>query len=204
MKRRTFIAGLGSAAAWPLVARGQQPEKPTVGILESSQPSVEFEPSFARGLKDAGFVDGQNVIVAATPFRLDSGHLCDGDGRLFDEVVYEYGIARGSTGLACKAQSCAASTCNRRDHNDRVRSLDLRRSTYFFRAARSKFLAHDGLIRFYGAARSSSGPPTAKDARVRDRCYRCDLLRWSRDRDGSCRRPRTAALARKAIRYNGT
>jgi putative ABC transport system substrate-binding protein len=63
MNRREFIAGFGSAAAWPVVARGQQREKPTVAILESSRPSVEFEPSFARGLKDAGFVDGQNVIV---------------------------------------------------------------------------------------------------------------------------------------------
>jgi putative ABC transport system substrate-binding protein len=63
MKRRTFIAGLGGAAAWPLMARGQQATKPTIGVLYSGVPSVEFRPSFSAGLKEAGFVDGQNVII---------------------------------------------------------------------------------------------------------------------------------------------
>src|SRR5271165_5580809 len=62
MRRRAFIAGIGSAAAWPLVARGQQ-AKPTIGILSSGIPSAEFRPSFARGLKEAGFVENQNVVV---------------------------------------------------------------------------------------------------------------------------------------------
>jgi putative tryptophan/tyrosine transport system substrate-binding protein len=62
VKRREFIAGLSGAAAWPVVARAQQPIKPVVGILTSSQPLGSWA-SFFEGLKEAGFVDGQNVTV---------------------------------------------------------------------------------------------------------------------------------------------
>jgi hypothetical protein len=56
MRRREFIAGFGSAAAWPVVARAQQPATPVVGILNSSAPiepdqlSSRFRthPSFGR------------------------------------------------------------------------------------------------------------------------------------------------------------
>src|SRR5262245_33422406 len=62
MERRAFIAGLGSAVGWPLVARGQG--KPIIGILSSgSQPSAEVGSSFSSGLKEAGFVEGQNVVI---------------------------------------------------------------------------------------------------------------------------------------------
>jgi putative ABC transport system substrate-binding protein len=63
MKRRAFIVGLGSAAAWPVVGRGQQPTKPTIGFLDSGVPSVEFLSLFLKGLKEAGFVEGQNVVI---------------------------------------------------------------------------------------------------------------------------------------------
>jgi hypothetical protein len=65
MRRRDFIAGLGGAAAWPLVARAQQSAMPVIGIL--SNPSRNALPaafaSFHRGLKDAGYVEGQNVRI---------------------------------------------------------------------------------------------------------------------------------------------
>jgi putative ABC transport system substrate-binding protein len=65
MKRRAFIAALGGAAAWPVVARAQQPAMPLIGIL--SNPSRNALPaafaSFHRGLKDAGYVEGQNVRI---------------------------------------------------------------------------------------------------------------------------------------------
>ena len=66
MRRRDFITLLGSTAAtWPLAARAQQSALPVIGIL--SNPSRNALPaafaSFHRGLKDAGYVEGQNVAI---------------------------------------------------------------------------------------------------------------------------------------------
>ena len=66
MKRRTFIVGLGGAAAWPGVARAQQPAMPVVGYLGSQSAGDEyknFTVPFLPGLKEAGYVDGQNVAI---------------------------------------------------------------------------------------------------------------------------------------------
>jgi putative ABC transport system substrate-binding protein len=67
VKRRTFIAGLGSAAVWPVVARGQQAALPVVGFLSSQSGDDEYQnvtvPSFLQGLKDACYVEGQNVAI---------------------------------------------------------------------------------------------------------------------------------------------
>jgi putative tryptophan/tyrosine transport system substrate-binding protein len=66
MRRREFIAGLTGAAAWPLIARAQQPGAPVVGLLNA----VAFEGPFTvpvaairRGLEQTGFVEGQNLTV---------------------------------------------------------------------------------------------------------------------------------------------
>jgi putative ABC transport system substrate-binding protein len=65
MKRREFIAALGGAAAWPVVARAQQPAMPVVGWIGSGdQNSVEYVlAAFRLGLNDTGFVEGQNVTI---------------------------------------------------------------------------------------------------------------------------------------------
>ena len=61
MRRREFIALLGGGAvAWPLAARAQQPAKvPRIGIIDDA-PIWDY---FRQGLRDLGYVDGQNIII---------------------------------------------------------------------------------------------------------------------------------------------
>jgi putative ABC transport system substrate-binding protein len=66
MKRRDFIAGLGSAAAWPVVARAQQAAMPVIGYLSAQSADGEYKNHtvpFLQGLKETGYVEGQNVAV---------------------------------------------------------------------------------------------------------------------------------------------
>ena len=65
MKRRDFIAGLGSAAAWPVVARAQQRATPVVGYLgvRSSETDVAMLAAVRRGLAEIGYAEGRNVAI---------------------------------------------------------------------------------------------------------------------------------------------
>jgi putative ABC transport system substrate-binding protein len=66
MKRREFIAALGSAATWPVVAWAQQPKMPVIGYLGAQSADDDYKiriVPFLQGLKEAGYVEGQNVAV---------------------------------------------------------------------------------------------------------------------------------------------
>jgi len=66
VRRRDFIAGLGGAAAWPAIARSQQPGLPVIGLLSGASFEGTYAPlvdEIRQGLKEAGFVEGQNVLI---------------------------------------------------------------------------------------------------------------------------------------------
>jgi putative ABC transport system substrate-binding protein len=73
MRRREFIELLGGAALWPFVARAQQSKMPVIGFLNGAAPEkyALYLARFLQGLKETGYIDGQNVTIE---YRWARGH----------------------------------------------------------------------------------------------------------------------------------
>ena len=83
MRRRNFIALLGGAAVWPLAARAQQPRGkiPRIGFLLNVQ--SELVVALFDGLKEAGYIEGQNIIVE----KRFAGNMLDRIAEVANELV---------------------------------------------------------------------------------------------------------------------
>jgi putative ABC transport system substrate-binding protein len=92
MRRRQFIAGLGSAAAWPVVARAQQPTTPVIGYLSSrtaDSDALVVLPSVHRGLGDLGYAEGRNVAIQ---YRFTDGRYDRLSAQLIDLTQRKVGV----------------------------------------------------------------------------------------------------------------
>ena len=83
MRRREFIVGLGSTAAWPLPAQAQEARKPpTIGFLGAAGPSASWVTAFVQRLAELGWVEGRTIAIEV--------RWAEGRGERFAEIAAEF------------------------------------------------------------------------------------------------------------------
>ncbi len=109
IRRREFIAGLGSAAAWPVVARAQQSAVPVVGFLSSlsSQDLTLVMSAFHDGLKRTGYVEGRDIKIE---YRWADGHYERLPGLASDLVQHQVAVIAAISGTPAALAAKGATT----------------------------------------------------------------------------------------------